>query len=258
MPDRPLPAPDPPPAPADSTASSERAERYAQSALAPATRRAYEQRLAGVRQLVRRARRAGDPGDAGDASRRSWPPRPTAGSGRSRSGAARRRSPPRTAPRTTRTRATPAPSPRSCPGSAASTAPRPRAGPRRSTSTRSRGCSSRSTPPRSPAGATGRCCCSGSPPRCAARSSSRSTSRTSSSTPRRGLLVTIRGIQDRPGAGRSQVAVPYARAGDDRCAVRALQAWLAGRRDPPRPGVPADAPRRHAHRPSGSQTSPSR
>ena len=56
-------------------------------------------------------------------------------------------------------------------------------------------------------------------------SSSRSTSRTSSSTPRAGSRsrsASPRRDQEQAGA---QVAVPYARA-RDRCAVRALQAWL--------------------------------
>ena len=46
------------------------------------------------------------------------------------------------------------------------------------------------------------------------------------STTARGLLVTIASSktdQERAGA---RVAVPYARAGNDRCAVRALRAWL--------------------------------
>ncbi len=72
-------------------------------------------------------------------SRRGVPGRRAAPrvSGGQRSVDARRRSPPRTAPRTTPTRATRAPSARSCRGSAASTAPPRCAKPRRSSSTRS-------------------------------------------------------------------------------------------------------------------------
>jgi hypothetical protein len=138
------------------------------------------ERLARVRDLVRRARPAAAAGNAGD--RRRVPGRrgrPRVPLGRSR--AAPRRSPPRTAPRTTPTHATRPPSRRSSPGSAAQTRPRP-AKSTRSRWARSRSCSSRLQPTPSSACATERCCCSDSPQRCAAPSSSRSTSRTCAST----------------------------------------------------------------------------
>jgi hypothetical protein len=65
----------------------------------------------------------------------------------------------------------------------------------------------------------------------------------------RGLKIVIRSSktdQERAGA---QGRRPYART-RDRCAVRALQAWLAARRHPPGPGVPTVAPWRQAYRPA--------
>ena len=210
MSDRPLPARRPA-APAPSIERElESAARYAAAALAPATRRAYERDWRVFADWCVARGLAADARPRRRRSRRSWPPRPTASSGRSRSARAPPRSPPRTAPRTSPTRATRRR--RRGPGGHPPRARHPPAaqGRSRSSSTRSRGCSSRSTPPRSPACATGRCCCSGSPPRCGAPSSSRSTSRTSRFDAARGLLVTIRrskADQEQEGA---QVAVPYA------------------------------------------------
>ena len=176
--------------------------------------------------------RAGAPNEASSRSppsrppsRRSSPPRPTASSGRSRSPAARRRSPPRTAPRITPTRATPAPSPRSCPGSAASTAPS-RVAPGRAAGARPAGAPDRADRHRH-ARRTAR---SGA---AAARVRRRAAPLRARRPRRRGPRLRRRARakltigksktdQERAGA---QVAVPYARA-RDRCAVRALQAWL--------------------------------
>ena len=85
---------------------------------------------------------------------------------------------------------------------------------------------SRSRTRRSAGGAIARCCCSGSLRRCGAPSLSPSTSRNLAFDASRGLLVTIRASktdQERAGA---VVAVPYARAGNDLCAVRTLRAYL--------------------------------
>ena len=75
---------------------------------------------------------------------------------------------------------------------------------------------------------------------------------------RRGLLVTIRASKTDQEQAGTQVAVPYARAGNDLCAGPRAPGLAAGRRHPPRSGVPADAPRRQRSPASGSQTSRSR
>jgi hypothetical protein len=59
------------------------------------------------------------------------------------------------------------------------------------------------------------------------------------------LLVTIRASKTDQEQAGAQVAVPFARAGNDLCAVRTLRAYLEAGWDPPRPGVQRAAPRRH-------------
>lgn len=60
----------------------------------------------------------------------------------------------------------------------------------------------------------------------------------------RGLLITIRHSETDQERAGATVAVPYARA---KRSVRGPRGpgLAGGRRDPPRPGVPPDAPRRH-------------
>jgi integrase len=59
------------------------------------------------------------------------------------------------------------------------------------------------------------------------------------------LLVTIRASKTDQEQAGAQVAVPFARAGNELCAVRTLRAYLEAGWDPPRPGVQRAAPRRH-------------
>ena len=180
-------------------------------------------------------------------SPRSWPPRPTESSGRSRSLVARRRSPPRTAPRT---------HPNPCDSGAVAavmagirrqhgTDPLRRAAPLELDAARAAARADRHLA-RSPGRATGRCCCSASPPRSDAPSSSRSTSRTSSSTlPRAEAHDPQAPRPTRNGQERRSPSRTRARETLRRPRAAAL---ARDRRHPPRPGVPTDAPRRHLHR----------
>jgi len=133
---------------------------------------------------------------------------------------------PHPAPRTTPTRATPAPSPPSCPGSAATSARRQRAAPRRaaSTSTPSPGYLSRSEQ-NTLAGRRDRALLLLGFAAALRRSELVALDVEDLAFDRR-RGVTIRVSKTDQEQEGTQVAVPYARAGNDVCPVRALHVYI--------------------------------
>ena len=209
-------------------------------------RRASHTRATGARsRMVRSPGREGDPGHASD--RRGvfgCRGRPRISPGHDRR--APPRSPPRTALRTTPTRATPAPSRRPV-----RDPPRARHRPMRSPapldSSPSRAWSSRST--RYARRRRDRALLLLGFAAALRRSELVALESRTRLRPARGLLVTIRASKTDQEQEGTEVAVPYARAGDND--ARSARSRPTSRLPhPSRTGVPADAPRRHPHRPA--------